>query len=89
MSWWRTKVKRRKAFLGGRAGPLAAMPDSCRWPRAYWRRDHGEISAFHPRRSAGFRPGLAGRPENEEDDGSMAQQKSEDRVVPEGGCNAR
>jgi hypothetical protein len=30
---------------------------------------------------------LAGRPEDEEDDGSMAQQKSEDRVVPEGGCN--
>jgi hypothetical protein len=28
--WWRTKVKRRKAFLGGRAVPAAAMPGSCR-----------------------------------------------------------
>ena len=26
-------------------------------PGAYWRRDHGEISAFHPGRSAGSRPG--------------------------------
>ena len=53
-------------------------------PRAYWRRDHGEISASHPgdllgsgevwpvgRRTRGRR--------------LMAQQKSEDRVVPEGG----
>ena len=28
VSWWRTKVKRRKAFLGGASRPLAAMPDS-------------------------------------------------------------
>jgi hypothetical protein len=28
---------------------------------------------------------LAGRSEDEEDDGSMAQQKSEDRVVPDDG----
>ena len=33
----------------------------------------------------GSGPLMAGRSENEEDDGSMAQQKSEDRVVPEGG----
>jgi len=26
-------------------------------PRAYWRRDHGEISASYPWRSAGLRPG--------------------------------
>jgi hypothetical protein len=32
-SWWRTKVKRRKAFLGWASWPLAAMPDSCRWVR--------------------------------------------------------
>jgi len=32
---------------------------------------------------------LAGRSKDEEDDDSMAQQKSEDRVLPEGGCNAR
>ena len=31
--WWRTKVKRRKAFLGWASWPLAAMPDSCRWVR--------------------------------------------------------
>jgi hypothetical protein len=31
--WWRTKVKRRKAFLGWASRPLAAMPDSCRWVR--------------------------------------------------------
>ena len=32
-SWWRTKVKRRKAFLGWASRPLAAMPDSYRWIR--------------------------------------------------------
>ena len=32
-SWWRTKVKRRKAFLGGASRPLAAMPDSYCWFR--------------------------------------------------------
>ena len=32
-SWWRTKVKRRKAFLGWASRPLAAMPDSYRWVR--------------------------------------------------------
>jgi hypothetical protein len=29
-SWLRTKVKRRKAFLGWVSGPPAVMPDSCR-----------------------------------------------------------
>ena len=33
VSWWRTKVKRRKAFLGWASRPRAAMPDSCRWVR--------------------------------------------------------
>jgi len=28
--WWRTKVKRRKAFLGWASRPAAAMPYSCR-----------------------------------------------------------
>ena len=32
-SWWRMKVKRRKAFLGGASRPLAAMPDSYCWFR--------------------------------------------------------
>ena len=32
-SWWRTKVKRRKAFLGWASRPPAAMPDFCRWTR--------------------------------------------------------
>jgi hypothetical protein len=32
-SWWRTKVKRREAFLGGASGPVAAMPDSYCWIR--------------------------------------------------------
>ena len=32
-SWWRTKVKRRKAFLGGASRPLVAMPDSYCWIR--------------------------------------------------------
>ena len=63
-SWWRTKVKRCKAFLGGRAATQRRCPILSR-PRAYWRRDHDKVSAFHPRRSAGFRPGSAGRSENE------------------------
>ena len=32
-SWWRTKAKRRKAFLGWASRPLAAMPDPYRWTR--------------------------------------------------------
>ena len=28
--WWRTEVKRRKAFLGWASRPAAAMPCSCR-----------------------------------------------------------
>ncbi len=56
-SWWRTKVKRLKAFLGGVSRPLAAMPDPYCWIRGRsGRRDYDEISAFHPRRSAGSRP---------------------------------
>jgi hypothetical protein len=90
VSWWRTKVKRRKAFLGGASRPLAAMPDSYGWIRG---RSGDAITAKSQRFTQGdlLGPGhgLAGRPEDEEDDGSMAQQKSEDRVVPEGGCNGR
>jgi hypothetical protein len=87
-SWWRTKVKRRKAFLGGASRPLAAMPDSYCWIRG---RSGDAVTTKSQRFTQGdlLGPGhgLAGRPEDEEDDGSMAQQKSEDRVVPEGGCN--
>src|SRR6266536_1459993 len=53
------------------------MPCSCRCRRSYWRRDHGEVSASYPGRSVGSRGSVGRRP--------MAQQKSEDRVVPEGG----
>src|SRR5665811_1731078 len=53
------------------------MPCSCWCWRAYWRRDHGEVSASYPGRSVGFRGSVGRRP--------MAQQKSEGRVVPEGG----
>ena len=54
--WWRTEVKRRKAFL---AGELASGGDALFLlvPRAYWRRDHREISTTYPGRSAGLRPG--------------------------------
>src|SRR5215210_4658463 len=60
------------------------MPGSCRYRRAYWRRDHGEISASYPGRSAGFRRGW---PVGRRTRGRrlMAQQKSEDRVLLEGG----
>src|SRR6266699_2986931 len=53
------------------------MPCSCRCRRSYWRRDHDEVSTSYPGRSVGFRGSVGRRP--------MAQQKSEDRVVPEGG----
>ncbi|MCA1703279.1 MAG: hypothetical protein LC808_08450, partial [Actinobacteria bacterium] len=49
-------------------------------PGAYWRRDRYEVSASYPERSAGLR-GSVGRRKRR----PMAQQKSEDRVVPDGG----
>src|ERR1035437_669661 len=51
---------------------------------AYWRRDHGEISASYPGRSAGSRRGW---PVGRRTRGRrlMAQQKSEDSVLLEGG----
>ena len=49
VSWWRTKVKRCKAFLGGRAGHAAAMPDSCR--------DRGRIGDAITTKSQRFTPG--------------------------------
>jgi hypothetical protein len=59
-SWWRTKVKRRKAFLGWASWPLAAMPDSCRWVRG---RSGGAISAKSQRFTQGdlLGPGEVGR----------------------------
>ena len=60
------------------------MPGSCRCRRAYWRRDHGEVSASYPARSAGCRRGLPVGPRTR-GRRLMAQQKSEDRVVPDGG----
>src|SRR5215207_10923895 len=60
------------------------MPGSCRCGRAYWRRDHGEVSASYPARSAGCRRGWPVGPRTI-GRRLMAQQKSEDRVVPDGG----
>jgi hypothetical protein len=83
-------VKRRKAFLGWASWPLAAMPDSCRWSR-------GRSGDVITTKSQCLTPGDLLGPEfgSFESVGRrtkgrrlMAQQKSEDRVVPEGGCNA-
>src|SRR3954469_16469373 len=49
-------------------------------PRAYWRRDRREISTIYPGRSAGSRDSEGRRKQR-----LMTQQKSEDRVVPDGG----
>ena len=59
-SWWRTKVKRRKAFLGWASRPLAAMPDSCRWVRG---RSGDAITAKSQRFTQGdlLGPGEVGR----------------------------
>ena len=77
--WWRTRVKRRKASL---VGELACGSDArfLLVPGTYWRRDHREISTTYPGRSVGLR-GSVGRRQRR----LMAQQKSEDRVVPDGG----
>ena len=67
-------------------GELAASSDALflSVPGAYWRRDRGEISASYPRRSAGFQScWLVGR--RTRGRRLMAQQKSEDRVLLEGG----
>jgi hypothetical protein len=58
--WWRTKVKRRKAFLGWASWPLAAMPDSCRWVRG---RSGDAIMAKSQRFTQGdlLGPGRVGR----------------------------
>src|SRR5439155_7373027 len=53
------------------------MPCSCWCRGSYWRRDHDEVSTSYPGRSVGSRGSVGRRP--------MAQQKSEDRVVLEGG----
>ena len=68
-SWWRTKVKRRKAFLGGASRPQRRCPI----PIA----GSGGVVATRSRRNLSVSPweicwvpaGLAGRPEDEEDDG--------------------
>jgi hypothetical protein len=59
-SWWRTKVKRRKAFLGWASRPPAAMPDSCRWVRG---RSGDVITAKSQRFTQGdlLGPGEVGR----------------------------
>ena len=63
-SWWRTRVKRRKAFLGWVSRPAAVMPDSCRWVR-------GRIGDVITTKSQRFTQGdllgseVCGRPENE------------------------
>jgi hypothetical protein len=66
--WWRTQVKRRKASVvgkpacGGDALFLLVL-------RAYWRRDHREISSVLPQEICWVPAGLAGRPEDEMDGG--------------------
>src|SRR5450755_4859268 len=84
VSWWRTKVKRRKAFLGGRA----VSQRRCPIPIDPGGRSGGAITT----KSQRFTPGdllgssrvwLVGR--RTRGRRLMAQQKSEDRVVPEGG----
>ena len=59
-SWWRTKVKRRKAFLGGASRPLAAMPDSYCWVRG---RSGDAVTAKSQRFTQGdlLGPGWVGR----------------------------
>ena len=59
-SWWRTKVKRRKAFLGGASRPLAAMPDSYCWIRG---RSGGAVTTKSQRFTQGdlLGPGRVGR----------------------------
>ncbi len=67
--WWRTKVKRRKAFLGWASRPLAVMPDSCRGVRG---RIGDAITAKSQRFTQGdlLGPGeVAGRSKDEKDDG--------------------
>jgi hypothetical protein len=62
--WLRTRVKRRKAFLGWVSWPSAAMPDSC-WSRG---RSGDVIAAKSQRLTLGDLLGsgeIAGRPENE------------------------
>ena len=60
VSWWRTKVKRRKAFLGWASWPQAAMPDSCHWVRG---RSGDAITAKSQRFTQGdlLGPGEVGR----------------------------
>ena len=87
--WWRTRVKRRKALLGGRAGQQRRCPIPVRRDRE---RIGDVITAKSQHLTSGDLLG-SGRvwPVGPRTKGRrpMAQQKSEDRVVPEGGCNAR
>ena len=66
--WSRTRVKRRKAFLGWVSRPAAAMPDSCR----YRGRSGDAITTKSQRFTLGdllgSGPIRAGRSENEKDD---------------------
>src|SRR5512144_2097903 len=78
--WSRTQVKRRKASVGGVSWLGGSEARFLLVPRAYWRRDRREISATYPGRSVGLR-GSVGRRQRR----PMAQQKSEDRVLPDGG----
>ena len=86
-SWWRMRVKRRKAFLGWVSRPAAVMPDSCRWVRGR----SGDVITTKSQRFTqgdllGSEVSVGRRTKGRR---LMAQQKSEDRVVPEGGCNGR
>jgi hypothetical protein len=64
--WWRTEVKRRKAFLGWASRPAAAMPDPCR-SRG---RSGDAVTAKSQRLTPGDLLGSEfGRPEDEGDEG--------------------
>jgi hypothetical protein len=65
--WWRTRVKRRKAFLGWASRLLAAMPDTCRAEGVMATSSRRNLSVSP--REVCWVPAIAGRPENEEDDG--------------------
>ena len=84
-SWWRTKVKRRKAFLGGASRPLAAMPIPYCWIRGRSGDAVTTKSSVHPGRSAGSRPGwpVGRRTKRTTADGPAEVRGSR---CPEGGC---
>ncbi len=78
---FRTKVKRRKAYPGGKS----ADGDEARYlsePGVYWRRDGCKVQVSYPGRSAGLRRRSVGLRTKRQ--GLTVQQKSDHCIVPEG-----